>query len=108
MRHLYSSAKLFAKGLACSESPKFKKAEDPFPRNVRLVPGNASLLNKLANSQLKQKKYSEAAFTSRRLIEINAKNIDAWLMLATCEKELKNYEVAIRICEEIISIDPSV
>src|SRR5262249_49750441 len=99
MNQIDRAGKLFSKGLACLETSNFKKAEESFSRALKLVPGNASLLNNLAISQLEQRKHAEAASTSRKLIEINPKNIDAWLMLATCEKELKNYDVAIRICD---------
>ena len=98
---------LFLKGLEHLEKREFRKAEKVLSRSLTLAPTSPSILNNLAISQLEQKKFHDAAFSARRLLEFDPGNIDACFMLATCEKELKNFDKAVEIYDTIVAIDPS-
>jgi protein O-GlcNAc transferase len=108
MTDLDIAKKLFFEGLSHLDNQNFLKAESTFFDTLKFAPRSVPTLNNLAIALHKQNKIDEAADTSRKAIEIDANNVDAHLMLATCQRQLKLYQEALETYEKVISIDSSV
>jgi tetratricopeptide (TPR) repeat protein len=103
-----AAKELFFKGLAHLDAQDFAAAELFFIQTLQLAQGHLPTLNNLAMAQLGQGKIAEAAVTARNILEIDERNLPAYLMLSICQIELKQYEAALKTCETVISIDPAV
>ncbi|HXX07125.1 MAG TPA: tetratricopeptide repeat protein [Pseudolabrys sp.] len=99
---------LFLKGVAFLENRDFYNSEQLFFETLKLAPRSVPTLNNLAISQYEQGKKSDALLTAQRILEIDADNIDAYLMVSTCQKDQKRYDEALKTCHKIISIDPTI
>jgi predicted O-linked N-acetylglucosamine transferase (SPINDLY family) len=99
---------LFFKGLECLGNEDFSYAEQMFLETLNLAPKSVPTLNNLAIAQYEQGKTNDAALTAKKVLEFDQNNIDAYLMLSTCQKDQKLYDEVIKICQKIISIDPTI
>ena len=99
---------LFFKGLACLENRDFRSAETVLLETLKFAPRSVPTLNNLAIAQYEQGKVADAALTATKVVEIDQKNSDAYLMLSTCRKEQQRYDDVFKICQTIIEIDPTI
>jgi protein O-GlcNAc transferase len=96
---------LFFKGLEGLGNRDFSYAEEMFLETLNLVPKSVPTLNNLAIAQYEQGKTNDAAMTAQKVLEFDPNNVDAYLMLSTCQKDQNE---VIKICQKIISIDPTI
>src|SRR5215475_9552329 len=99
---------LFFKGLACLEKRDFYSSEQLFYETLKFAPHSVPTLNNLAIAQYEQGKISDAALTAQKVIEIDQKNIDAYVTLSICQKDQQLFEEVLKTCEKIISIDATI
>jgi len=99
---------LFFKGLECLENREFFGAEQFFLETLKLAPQSVPTLNNLALAQYAQGKTNDAALSAHKVLAIDLNNVDAYLMVSTCQKEQERYDEAIQSCQKIISIDPTI
>ncbi len=107
MSAVEDAKRLFFEGLAYLDDQNFGAAEHCFRETLKLAPQSVPTLINLAIAQHKQNKIDDAALTSTRAIEIDPNNIEAYSMLATCQRQQRLYLAALSSCEKIISITPA-
>ena len=108
MEDIETAKQLFFDGLAQLEKNDFAAAERLFVEALAFAPRSVSVLSNLAIAQFKQKKFVECGLTARRLIAVEARNIDGYDILSSCQKELGQYADALSSCDKIIEIDPTI
>jgi tetratricopeptide (TPR) repeat protein len=79
--------RLFFEGLAYLDDQNFSAAELCFRETLKLAQQSVPTLINLAIAQHKQNKIDDTALTSTRAIEIDPNNIEAYSMLATCQRQ---------------------
>jgi len=92
----------FLDGCSFLEAEDFSQAEHKFIKSLELIPDRASTLTNLSVAQLKLKKYSEARATAQKAISVESDNSEAYLNLGLIEKELRNFESAVKCFDKSI------
>ena len=93
---------LFFGGLACLEKRDFKNAERAFLETLKLAPRSVPTLNNLAIAQYEQGSVADAALTATRVIDIDPRSNDAYLMLSTCQKDQHRYDDVLESCQTLM------
>ncbi len=108
MSDIEDAKRFFFEGLAYLDDQNFSASEGRFIETLKLAPQSVPTLINLAIAQYKQNKIDDAALTSKRAIEIDPNNVEAYSMLAACQRQQRLYLAALSTCEKIISITPIV
>ncbi len=108
MSDIEDAKRFFFEGLAYLDDQHFSASEGRFIETLKLAPQSVPTLINLAIAQYKQNKIDDAALTSKRAIEIDPNNVEAYSMLAACQRQQRLYLAALSTCEKIISITPIV
>ena len=85
---------------------QYQEVISDMTRAVAINADKESLLI-LGWAHFKQKEYEVARMTMRRLLEIDPKNVNALLVIATTYKETKDFDKALEIAEQARAIEPS-
>jgi tetratricopeptide (TPR) repeat protein len=107
MNSIDRAKKIFLDGLDCLDSGDFANAEKLFSETLSLAPKSVPTLTNLAIAQYKQGKISQASSTCKKVLEVDAGNIDALRMAATCSIEQSQYDEALKTLEDMIALDAS-
>ena len=94
----------FLKGLDFFNNEMFVEAESSFRSSLEIIPDRESTLNNLSATLYKLKNYSESKKISKKILDINISNIEAWLNLGNALLELKQYEQALDSYDKAINI----
>jgi predicted TPR repeat methyltransferase len=101
-----NAKKLFFEALALMDSSKFHDAELRLREALRLAPGQVSVLTNLAIALVQQNKRAEARAFAEKAIAVNAKSIEALLVLADCHTHDERFNDAITAYDEILAVEP--
>jgi len=98
--------KLFLTGVQLLESNKIQNAEHCFVEALKLAPDRASILNNLAATQIKLKKFDEAKFNLEKVLEIEGVSVELWMDLGLLSLEQHQIREAISYFEKCLQLDP--
>ena len=104
MTNIEAAKQLFVDGLDLIKNNEFEQAENKFLKSLKLNPDRESVLNNLSTVQIKLSKYKDAKKTSERVIQLNPKNVVAWMNLGIIEQELNNFDQSLADVIKVASI----
>jgi tetratricopeptide (TPR) repeat protein len=95
--------RLAAAALRCDDIPRFESA---LGRALGLEPGNIGALRLLADLNLQQKRYQDAARQYRQILQQTSQDSEVALCLGRCELEAGHLEAARRAFEQVLELEP--
>jgi tetratricopeptide (TPR) repeat protein len=95
--------RLAAAAVRCDDIPRFHSA---LGRALELEPNNVGALRLLADLNLQQKRYPDAARQYRQILRQTSQDSEVALCLGRCELEAGHLEAARRAFEQVLELEP--
>ena len=99
---------LFFEALALMDSSNFQDAELRLRQALRFAPGQVSVLTNLSIALMQQDKRAEARECAEKAIAVNSNNIEALLVLASCQARDEDFMAALVTYDKILALDPGI
>jgi tetratricopeptide (TPR) repeat protein len=106
MDTLERAKQLFLTGLAANERGDFAAAEASLRQALALAPDRTSVLNHLALTLTRLNRHGDAETMARRAVELDGRNVDAWMVLGICSQQLGQFEDALTYYDKALALDP--
>ena len=108
MNDTETARRLFFEALRFFDSADYVSAELRLRDALKFAPGNASILTNLSTAALRQAKFAEAREFSEQALARNHDNVEALMVLASCQARDEKYDEALASCDKIIALEPRI
>lgn len=108
MNDTEKARQLFFEALRFFDSADYMNAELRLRDALTFAPGNASILTNLSTAALRQDKFDQAREFSERALAGNDNNVEALMVLTSCQARDERFAEVLANCDKIIALEPRI